>query len=89
MNPLVLSLLAESEIAKGGYLLVRLLIKNKTLSETRGDIVKAQEFLRKKSLASADKKGSRVTTGGRIGPYVHDSRISIPIEVNCETNFTV
>ncbi|KAJ6824582.1 uncharacterized protein M6B38_381550 [Iris pallida] len=59
----------------------------KALSETDGDIVKAQEFLRKKGLASADKKASRATAEGRIGSYIHDSRIGVLIEVNCETDF--
>ncbi|XP_039017708.1 elongation factor Ts-like [Hibiscus syriacus] len=44
------------------------------LSETGGDIVKAQEFLRKKGLASAEKKASRASAEGRI-------------EVNCDTDF--
>ncbi|KAF8400842.1 hypothetical protein HHK36_014145 [Tetracentron sinense] len=57
------------------------------LAETEGDIVKAQEFLRKKGLASADKKSSRATAEGRIGSYIHDSRIGVLIEVNCETDF--
>ncbi|KAI3446996.1 hypothetical protein Pfo_003661 [Paulownia fortunei] len=59
----------------------------KTLSETGGDIIKAQEYLRKKGLASADKKASRATAEGRIGSYIHDSRIGVLIEVNCETDF--
>ncbi|KAF5742983.1 hypothetical protein HS088_TW09G01045 [Tripterygium wilfordii] len=59
----------------------------KALSETGGDIVKAQEFLRKKGLASADKKSSRATAEGRIGSYIHDSRIGVLVEVNCETDF--
>ncbi|XP_030448526.2 polyprotein of EF-Ts, chloroplastic [Syzygium oleosum] len=59
----------------------------KALSESGGDIVKAQEFLRKKGLASAEKKASRATAEGRIGSYVHDSRIGVLIEVNCETDF--
>ncbi|KAI4347095.1 hypothetical protein L6164_007944 [Bauhinia variegata] len=59
----------------------------KALAETGGDIVKAQEFLRKKGLASADKKASRVTAEGRIGSYIHDSRIGVLVEVNCETDF--
>lgn len=59
----------------------------KALSETGGDIVKAQEFLRKKGLASAEKKASRATTEGRIGSYIHDSRIGVLVEVNCETDF--
>jgi elongation factor Ts len=59
----------------------------KALSETGGDIVKAQEFLRKKGLASAEKKASRTTAEGRIGSYIHDSRIGVLVEVNCETDF--
>lgn len=59
----------------------------KALSETGGDIVKAQEYLRKKGLASADKKASRATAEGRVGSYIHDSRIGVLIEVNCETDF--
>ncbi|KAL7093615.1 hypothetical protein ACP275_11G050200 [Erythranthe tilingii] len=59
----------------------------KALSETGGDIVKAQEYLRKKGLASADKKSSRATAEGRVGSYIHDSRIGVLIEVNCETDF--
>lgn len=59
----------------------------KALSETGGDIVKAQEFLRKKGLASAEKKASRITAEGRIGSYIHDSRIGVLVEVNCETDF--
>ncbi|CAN6463018.1 unnamed protein product [Victoria cruziana] len=59
----------------------------KALTETGGDIVRAQEFLRKKGLASAEKKASRATAEGRIGSYIHDNRIGIMIEVNCETDF--
>lgn len=59
----------------------------KALSETGGDIVKAQEFLRKKGLASAEKKASRATAEGRIGSYIHDSRIGVLVEANCETDF--
>ena len=59
----------------------------KALAETGGDIVKAQEFLRKKGLASAEKKASRATAEGRIGSYIHDNRIGVLIEVNCETDF--
>lgn len=59
----------------------------KALAETDGDVVKAMEFLRKKGLASADKKASRATAEGRIGSYIHDNRIGVLIEVNCETDF--
>lgn len=59
----------------------------KALSETDGDIIKALEYLRKKGLAGAEKKASRTTAEGRIGSYIHDNRIGVLIEVNCETDF--
>ncbi|GMH16571.1 hypothetical protein Nepgr_018412 [Nepenthes gracilis] len=59
----------------------------RALSETGGDVIKAQEYLRKKGLASAEKKASRATSEGRIGSYIHDSKIGVLIEVNCETDF--
>lgn len=59
----------------------------KALSETGGDLEKAQEYLRKKGLSSAEKKSSRLAAEGRIGSYIHDSRIGVLIEVNCETDF--
>jgi elongation factor Ts len=59
----------------------------KALTETNGDLAQAQEYLRKKGLASADKKASRATAEGRIGSYVHDGRIGVLVEVNCETDF--
>lgn len=59
----------------------------KALTETGGDLLKAQEFLRKKGLASADKKSGRIAAEGRVGSYIHDNRIGVLIEVNCETDF--
>lgn len=59
----------------------------KALSETGADLEKAQEYLRKKGLSTADKKSSRLAAEGRIGSYIHDSRIGVLIEVNCETDF--
>ncbi|KAK3436435.1 hypothetical protein EUGRSUZ_C01279 [Eucalyptus grandis] len=59
----------------------------KALSETGGDLEKAQEYLRKKGLSTADKKSSRLAAEGRIGSYIHDSRIGVLIEVNSETDF--
>lgn len=59
----------------------------KALAETEGNLEKAQEYLRKKGLSTADKKSSRLAAEGRIGSYIHDSRIGVLIEVNCETDF--
>ncbi|KAL3698393.1 hypothetical protein R1sor_012469 [Riccia sorocarpa] len=59
----------------------------KALAESNGDVDKAREFLRKRGLASADKKASRVAAEGLIGSYIHDSRIGVLLEINCETDF--
>ncbi len=59
------------------------------LEEAGGDIEKAQEILRVKGMASADKKADRVASAGMIGSYVHGGRIGVLVEVNCETDFVV
>ncbi len=43
----------------------------KALLETRNDFDKAVEYLRKKGLASADKKSGRLASEGAIGAYIH------------------
>ncbi|MDJ1178999.1 translation elongation factor Ts [Roseofilum sp. BLCC_M91] len=60
----------------------------KALQETDGDLEKASEWLRKKGIASAGKKSSRVAAEGLIDSYIHTgSRIGVLVEVNCETDF--
>jgi len=59
----------------------------KALSETGGDLNKAIDALRKAGIAKADKRADRAASQGRIESYVHDSRIGVLIEVNCETDF--
>ena len=60
----------------------------KALNETNGDVEKAIEWLRKKGIASAEKKSGRVATEGSIGSYIHTgSRVGVLLELNCETDF--
>lgn len=59
----------------------------KALVACNNDVVKAQEFLRKKGLASAEKKAGRIAAEGRVGSYVHGGRMGVLIEINCETDF--
>jgi elongation factor Ts len=60
----------------------------KALAESGGDIDAAAEYLRKKGLASADKKSGRVAAEGAVGAYIHaGSRLGVLVEVNCETDF--
>nr|YP_010619853.1 Translation elongation factor Ts [Symphyocladia marchantioides]WAX03866.1 Translation elongation factor Ts [Symphyocladia marchantioides] len=58
------------------------------LEASDGQIDIAIEALRKKGLASADKKSSRLATEGLIESYIHaGSRIGVLVEINCETDF--
>ena len=60
----------------------------KALNETDGNLDKAIEWLRKKGIASAEKKSGRVAAEGSIGSYIHTgSRVGVLIELNCETDF--
>jgi len=59
----------------------------KTLTETNGDINKAVELLRQKGIASAEKKMGRIAAEGLIGSYIHNGKIGVMVEVNCETDF--
>ena len=60
----------------------------KALKETDGDLEKAVEWLRKKGIASAEKKSGRVAAEGAIGSYIHTgSRVGVLLELNCETDF--
>jgi len=60
----------------------------KALNETDGNVDKALEWLRKKGIASAEKKAGRVAAEGSIGSYIHTgSRVGVLLELNCETDF--
>jgi elongation factor Ts len=59
----------------------------KALAECQGDMAKAEEYLRKKGISGAAKKQGRITAEGLVGTYVHNGKIGVIVEVNCETDF--
>ncbi len=59
----------------------------KALEENEGDFDKALDAMRKKGMTKADKRGEREARAGVIGSYLHDNRIGVIVEVNCETDF--
>jgi elongation factor Ts len=59
----------------------------KALTECAADMEKAIDYLRKKGIASAAKKATRVASEGTVASYLHGSRIGVMVEVNCETDF--
>ncbi len=60
----------------------------KALLECDGDMDRAMDFLREKSLAASAKKASRIAAEGIVDSYVHmGGKIGVLVEVNCETDF--
>ena len=58
------------------------------LSEVEGDVEKAIELLRKKGLATAQKRAGRALSEGMIQSYIHmNGKLGVLVEVNCETDF--
>ena len=58
------------------------------LLETEGDIEKALQILKERSLFQVQKKAKRSTTQGVIEAYIHTGgNIGAMVEVNCETDF--
>jgi len=58
------------------------------LKEANGDLGEAEIVLRKRGIASAGKKSSRVTKQGLIGTYIHHGgQLGVMLEVNCESDF--
>jgi elongation factor Ts len=58
------------------------------LVEAKGDIEKAIEYLRKKGIASAQKRAGRDASEGAVMTYLHPgNRIGVIVEINCETDF--
>lgn len=57
------------------------------LDEAGGDFDTALAAMRKKGLTKAEKRAEREARSGIIGSYLHDNRIGVLVEVNCETDF--
>ena len=58
------------------------------LTACDGDINNAVDFLRKKGLATAQKRAGRAMMEGTIQPYIHlGGKLGVLVEVNCETDF--
>ena len=58
------------------------------LTEAKGDLEAAIVHLRKRGIASAAKKATRVTSEGSVTSYIHaGGKIGVLLEVNCESDF--
>ena len=60
----------------------------RALVESGGDLNRAEDILRKKGIASASKKASRVAKEGVVASYIHlHGKVGVLVEINCETDF--
>src|SRR5438128_8956432 len=59
----------------------------KAIDDALGDLGKAEQLIKERGLAMAEKKAGREAGQGLIDSYVHAGRIGAMIELNCETDF--
>ncbi|HEY8901755.1 MAG TPA: translation elongation factor Ts [Chthoniobacterales bacterium] len=60
----------------------------RALEEAGGDLVKADEILRKKGMAGNAKKAGRAAKEGVCASYIHlQGKVGVLVEINCETDF--
>jgi elongation factor Ts len=59
----------------------------RALEEAKGDLESAVTILRKKGFSAGAKKAGRETKEGLIAAYVHNGKIGVLVEVNCESDF--
>jgi elongation factor Ts len=59
----------------------------RAVDDALGDMAKAEQLIKERGLAMAEKKAGREAGQGLIDSYVHAGRIGAMIELNCETDF--
>lgn len=60
----------------------------RALQEARGDFAQAQQILKGKGMARAEKQAGRETREGLVEAYIHSgSRMGAILELSCETDF--
>lgn len=59
----------------------------KALDEAEGDFDRAKDILFERGIARAEKKGDRATGAGLLQTYSHNGRVSVMVELRCETDF--
>ena len=57
------------------------------LSESKGNIEKAKEYLKKRGFEKGSKKGDREVKAGLVDVYSHSGKVGVLVELLCETDF--
>jgi elongation factor Ts len=59
----------------------------RAIEDATGDLARAEQLIKERGLAMAEKKAGREAGQGLIDSYIHAGRIGAMIELNCETDF--
>lgn len=59
----------------------------KALDEAEGDFDRAKDIIFERGIARAEKKSDRATGSGLLETYIHNGRVSVMMELRCETDF--
>ncbi|AKM78086.1 MAG: Elongation factor Ts [Candidatus Wolfebacteria bacterium GW2011_GWB2_46_69] len=59
----------------------------KAFDEAEGDFDRAKDILFERGIARAEKKSDRATGAGLLQTYTHNGRVSVMVELRCETDF--
>lgn len=57
------------------------------LEKSANDITRARVWLKQQGIDKAAKKADRPTSQGLVEAYVHNGKIGVLLELNCETDF--
>jgi elongation factor Ts len=83
-NPISTKMVAELRAKTGAGMMDC----KKALEEAGGDMAQAEELLRVKFAAKAEKRADRSAAEGAIEVYLHfNGRVATMVELNCETDF--
>lgn len=59
----------------------------KALEDANGNLDEALVLLQKRGQMKANEKSNRSASEGKIYSYVHQGRVGVMVEINCETDF--
>ena len=61
----------------------------RALDDAQGDFDKAKALIMERGMVKAEKKADRATGAGILETYVHNGRVSVMLDLRCETDFVV
>ena len=59
----------------------------KALAEANGDYERAKEIVQERGVSKAEKRADREAGAGLVHSYIHNGRVGVLLQLNCETDF--